>query len=185
MGDAPGHDGLQPLGRPRLLGEILPWEDNRVELADETDRFGIPVAKVTFSLHDNDKRLIAFGQQKVMDVMAAAGAKDVVQEARYAHLVGGARMGNDPATSVVDRFGRTHDVPTCSSATAVVLPTQGSANPGLTVQALAARTADYLITQGDAIFTSSRRDMARPPVRRSLAPPGTWGKGVPRWAGRA
>jgi len=84
-----------------LLGEILPWPDNRVELADETDRCGLPVAKVTFTLHENDKRLIAFGKQKVMDVMAAAGAQEVVQEARFAHLVGAARMGDDPATSVV------------------------------------------------------------------------------------
>ncbi len=61
-----------------------------------------------------------------------------------------------------------------------ILPTQGSANPGLTIQALAARTADYLISQSDTIFTSNRRDMSAPPVRRQLAPPDTWGAGVSR-----
>ena len=50
------------------------------------------MAKVTFSLHDNDKKLIEFGKNKVIEVMSAAGAKEVVQEARYAHLVGAARM---------------------------------------------------------------------------------------------
>ena len=60
--------------------------------ADEKDRFGLPVAKVTFSLHENDKKLIEFGKNKVMEIMRAAGAKEVVQEARYAHLVGAARM---------------------------------------------------------------------------------------------
>jgi choline dehydrogenase-like flavoprotein len=94
-----------------LLGEILPWADNRVTLAEEKDKFGLPVAKVTFSLHENDKKLIEFGKDKVMEIMRAAGAQEVVQEPRYAHLVGGARMGRDPRTSVVDGFGRTHDIP--------------------------------------------------------------------------
>jgi choline dehydrogenase-like flavoprotein len=75
--------------------------------------------------------------------MFAAGAEEVVQEPRYAHLVGGARMGRDPATSVVDCFGRTHDIANLFVCDGSVLPTQGSANPGLTIQALAARTADY------------------------------------------
>ncbi len=165
-----------------LLGEILPWPDNRVQLAEEKDRFGLPVAKVTFDLHDNDKKLIAFGKEKVMEVMRAAGAKEVVQEGRYAHLVGAARMGSDPRSSVVDKFGRTHDVANLFVCDGSIMPTQGSANPGLTIQALAARTADYLISQGDAIFNSDKRDMTPPPIRRHLAPPDTWGHGVPRIA---
>lgn len=163
-----------------LLGEILPWADNRVELAEEKDRFGLPVAKVTFNLHDNDKKLIAFGKQKTTDVMWAAGAQEVVQEARYAHLVGAARMGEDPRSSVVDKYGRTHDIANLFICDGSILPTQGSANPGLTIQALAARTADYLISQEDSVFNSNQRDMARPPIRRNLAPAGTYGHGVPR-----
>jgi choline dehydrogenase-like flavoprotein len=163
-----------------VLGEILPWPDNRVELAEEKDQFGIPVAKVTFNLHDNDKKLIEFGKKTVMDVMRAAGAEEVVQESRYAHLVGAARMGSDPATSVVDKYGRTHDVSNLFVCDGSVLPTQGSANPGLTIQSLAARTADYLISQGEKIFTSEERDMTRPPVRTHLAVKDTFTKGVPR-----
>jgi choline dehydrogenase-like flavoprotein len=162
-----------------FLGEILPHADNRVQLADERDAFGLPVAKVTFSLHDNDKKLIAYGKDKTMEVMWAAGAEEVVQEARYAHLVGAARMGNDPATSVVDGFGRTHDIANLFICDGSILPTQGSANPGLTIMALAARIADYLITQGDAIFTSEKRDNRTSPIRRELAPPDTW-HGMPR-----
>ncbi len=166
-----------------LLGEILPWPDNRVTIADEKDQFGIPVARVTFSLHDNDKKLIEFGKKQVMEVMLAAGAEEVVQEARYAHLVGGARMGQDPTSSVVDRFGRTHDVANLFICDGSILPTQGYANPGLTIQALAARTADYLISQSEQIFTSDRRDLSNPPIRRHLSPPGTHGRGVPRPGG--
>jgi choline dehydrogenase-like flavoprotein len=163
-----------------LLGEILPWADNRVTLAEETDRFGLRVAHVSFSLHDNDKKLIHAAKTKTMEVMEAAGATEVIQEARYAHLVGAARMGSDPRTSVVDKFGRTHDIPNLFVCDGSILPTQGSANPGLTIQALAARTADYLISQGDRIFDSNTRDMSEPPLRRELAPPGTYGKGAPR-----
>jgi choline dehydrogenase-like flavoprotein len=166
-----------PLG---LLGEILPHADNRVQLAEEADKFGLPVARVTFNLHENDRKLIDFGKNKVMEVLWAAGAREVVQEMRFAHLVGAARMGDDPAQSVVDRFGRSHDIPNLFVCDGSIMPTQGSANPGLTTFALAARTADYLITQGERIFNSDRRDMQRPPIRRDLAPPDTWGHGAPR-----
>lgn len=163
-----------------VLGEILPWADNRVELAEERDGFGLRVAKVTFNLHDNDKKLIAFGKNKVMEVMHAAGAEEVVQEARYAHLVGACRMGADPGTSVVDKFGRSHDVSNLFICDGSVLPTQGSANPGLTIQCLAARTADYLISQGTGIFSSESREMATPPIRKELAVKDSFTKGVPR-----
>jgi choline dehydrogenase-like flavoprotein len=165
-----------------VLGEILPWEDNRVELAEEKDQHGLPVAKVTFNLHDNDKKLIEFGKDKVTEIMWAAGAKQVVQESRFAHLVGASRMGSDPSTSVVDKFGRTHDIPNLFVCDGSILPTQGSANPGLTIQALAARTADYLTKQGDAIFYSNRRDLNEPGIRYDLSPPYTRFKGNPRIA---
>jgi len=146
----------------------------------KTDQLGIPVAKVTFSLHDNDKKLIEFGKNKVIEVMQAAGAEEVVQEARYAHLVGAARMGNDPETSVVDKFGRSHDIANLFICDGSVMPTQGSANPGLTIQALAARAADYLISQGATVFNSDKRNLECPPVRRNLRRDATWGHGAPR-----
>ncbi len=163
-----------------LLGEILAHADNRVQVAAEKDRFGLPVAKVTFNLHENDKKLIEFGKNKTMEVMAAAGAKEVVQESRYAHLVGGCRMGSNPDCSVVDQFGRTHDIANLFVCDGSILPTQGSANPGLTIMALAARTADYLITQGARVFQSDRRDETTSAIRYDLSPPDTWGHGMPR-----
>jgi choline dehydrogenase-like flavoprotein len=163
-----------------LLGEILPWPDNRVELDAATDRHGLPVARVTFNLPESDEKLIEFGKNKVEEILLAAGATEVAQEHRYAHLVGAARMGNDPRTSVVDKFGRSHDIPNLFICDGSIMPTQGSANPGLTVMALAARTADYLIREGSAVFSDSKYSMDPPPVRRDLSPPATWGHGVPR-----
>lgn len=141
---------------------------------------GIPVAKITFNLDDNDKKLIEFGKNKTMDVMWAAGAKEVVQEARYAHLVGAAPMGSNPKTSVVDQFGRTHDIANPFICDRSIMPTQGSANPGLTIMALAARIGDYAIQQGSRIFNSEDRSMEPPSMRRDLSPPDTWGHGMPR-----
>lgn len=153
-----------------VLGEILPWEDNRVGLSSEDrDQFGLPVADVRFHLRDNDKKLTAAGVKKATEIMQAAGATEIIQESRFAHLVGGARMGSDPATSVVDGFGRSHDIPNLFVCDGSIFPTQGSANPGLTIQALAARTADYLISQR----SSGLR-------HKDLAPPGTYGHGIPR-----
>ncbi|MGI8955354.1 MAG: GMC family oxidoreductase [Chthoniobacterales bacterium] len=163
-----------------VLGEILPWADNRVTLSDERDQFGIRVPHIHFDLYENDKKLIEFGKNKTEEVMRAAGATEIAQEARFAHLVGASRMGSDPATSVVDKFGRSHDIANLFVCDGSILPTQGSANPGLTIQALAARTADYLISQGASVFNSDRRDLTPPPVRAHLSPPGTHGKGVPR-----
>jgi choline dehydrogenase-like flavoprotein len=163
-----------------FLGEILPHADNRVQVADEKDQFGIPIAKITFNLGDNDQKLIEYGKNKTMEVMWAAGAEEVVQEARYAHLVGAARMGSDPETSVVDQFGRTHDIANLFICDGSIMPTQGSANPGLTIMALAARIADYLITQRNEILQSDKRNPQPPPMRCDLSPPDTWGHGMPR-----
>ena len=165
----------------RCSAKSCPWEDNRVELAEETDDNGLPVAKVTFDFHDNDTKLIDWGRNKVDgdDVGGRARRRSC---RRRALRTSSARPGwaTTRESSVVDRFGRTHDIANLFVCDGSILPTQGAANPGLTIHALAARTADYLISQGESIFTSDRRDMARPPLRRELAPPGTWGKGVPR-----
>jgi hypothetical protein len=112
--------------------------------------------------------------------MHPAGAEEIVQEPRWANLVGAARMGKDPTTSVVDGFGRTHDVTNLFICDGSILPTQGSANPGVNIQSLAARTADYLISQGSKVFNSDTRDTTLPPVRRELSPRGTHGSGLPR-----
>jgi len=91
-------------------------------------------------------------------------------------------MGSDLRTSVVDKFQQTHDLSNLLVCDESVLTMQGSANPGLTIQALAARTADYLIAQGESIFTRKDRDMMQPVIRRNPAPPRIYGRGNPRLA---
>ncbi|MHB2006784.1 MAG: hypothetical protein ACYCOX_01915, partial [Acidobacteriaceae bacterium] len=61
-------------------------------------------------------------------------------------------------------------------------PTQVSPILGLTIQALAARTSDYLSAEAESIFTRKDRDMMQPATRRGLSPPGPFGRGIPRMA---
>jgi choline dehydrogenase-like flavoprotein len=126
------------------LCEFLPLPDNRVTLANTTDRYGIPVAKFSYSQCDNDRQLMSAAQQWMEDILRAAGATEVVTINRYAHLVGGARMATRPEDGVVDATQRTFAVPNLYITDGSVLPTQGAANPALTIMALAARVADHL-----------------------------------------
>jgi len=83
--------------------------------------------------------------QSVMEqILRAAGADEVITIDRYAHLVGGARMAADERHGVVDRNCRSFAVPNLYITDGSVLPTQGSANPALTIMAVAARAAAHL-----------------------------------------
>ncbi len=131
-----------------VLCEFLPLAHNRVVLADDTDRFGLPVAKFLYSQCDNDRKLMQAGKQKMEEILGAAGADDTVAIERYAHLVGGCRMGSDHRTGVVDAELRTFAVPNMFITDGSVLPTQGAANPALTIMALTARAADCMTRRG-------------------------------------
>ncbi|MCH6471718.1 GMC family oxidoreductase [Sinomonas terrae] len=126
------------------LCEFLPLPGNRVTLDAEKDRRGMPVAHVTYSRGGNDKRLMKAAQETMEQILKAAGASEVMTIERYAHLVGGARMAADQEHGVVDADCRTFAVPNLFLTDGSVLPTQGSANPALTIMALAARTATRL-----------------------------------------
>jgi choline dehydrogenase-like flavoprotein len=126
------------------LCEFLPQPGNRVTLDSERDRYGLRVARVAYSQCDNDRQLMRAAQDVMERILHAAGADEVITIDRYAHLVGGARMAADEQHGVVDRDGRSFAVPNLYLTDGSVLPTQGSANPALTIMALAARAADRL-----------------------------------------
>ena len=128
-----------------VLSELLPLPDNRVTVVPEvTDQNGIPVARMDYSQCENDRKNIAFAKQTLKDVFAAAGAQDTLVTDRYAHLVGGCRMGSDPERSVVGADHRAWEAENLFIADGSVMPTQGSANPALTIMALSSRLAERL-----------------------------------------
>jgi choline dehydrogenase-like flavoprotein len=126
------------------LNELLPQAENRVTLARETDGYGLPVANFSYSLCDNDRRNIAYSTRVLEEIWEQAGAQDQLKIDRYAHLVGGCRMGCSPEQSVVDASHRAWEVPNLFVADGSVLPTQGAANPALVIMALADRLAGLL-----------------------------------------
>jgi choline dehydrogenase-like flavoprotein len=126
------------------LCEYLPQPDNRVTLSDEQDRHGLPVAHFSYSLCDNDRMLTDAATESMESILRAAGASEVMTIKRYAHLVGGARMAAHPSKGVVDRDHRIFGVPNVFVVDGSTLPTQGSANPALTIMAMAARFAQLL-----------------------------------------
>ncbi|WP_087649785.1 GMC family oxidoreductase, partial [Caballeronia choica] len=129
----------------KIVGETLPQERNRVTLADEKDQYGLPVARVTYSFCDNDRRLIAHALDFMGQALQAAGASEIWNETDdTCHLNGTARMGDDPRTSVVDADCRSWDIPNLWICDGSVFPTVGGVNPSLTIQAIACRTADRI-----------------------------------------
>ncbi len=128
----------------KIVGEVEPRETNRVELADETDRYGLRIPRITFSFSENDQRLQQHAVAFMRQAMQAAGGHDLWSESGTAHLMGGCRMGFDPATSVTNADGRTWDIPNLWICDGSLFPTSGGVNPSLTIQALACRIGDRI-----------------------------------------
>jgi choline dehydrogenase-like flavoprotein len=127
-----------------VLCELLPSPDNRVTLADEQDQYGLPIARYDHSLGHNDKQNIAYASRILEEIWHGAGAQDTMKIDRYAHLVGGCRMGFTPEDSVVDSSHKAWGLDNLYVVDGSVFPTQGAANPALPIMALADRCADLL-----------------------------------------
>jgi choline dehydrogenase-like flavoprotein len=130
--------------------EDMPNPENRVTLHPTlTDRHGIPAPKLTYTLDPIARVTIDHGIANATKMMLTAGAKEVVPLPLISgagfHLLGTARMGDDPATSVVDRDCRAHDVDNLYVIDGSVFATCGAVNPTSTIQAIALRAADRLV----------------------------------------
>jgi choline dehydrogenase-like flavoprotein len=121
---------------------VPPAAGHRVTLAEEKDRYGLPVADFSYSQCDSDRAQAKAAQSVMEDILHTAGADEVITIQRYAHLVGGARMARDQHSGVVDQFCRSFAVPNLYITDGSVLPTQGAANPALTIMAAGAGRAE-------------------------------------------
>src|SRR5262245_1119993 len=132
-----------------VIGDDLPEEHNRVELDSQlTDADGIPAPRVVYTLSANSRALLDHGLARAGEVLRAAGARTVdtapLLRTSGWHLMGTARMGADPRRSVVDAYGRCHEVPNLFIVDGSILVTGGAVNPTSTIQALALRIADHI-----------------------------------------
>jgi choline dehydrogenase-like flavoprotein len=128
----------------------LAVETNSVSIDPELkDAWGIPAIRVTYQDHSDDLAMAKFLQDRALEIMRAAGAEKVWRASQRitrggVHLLGTCRMGNDPASSVVDKYHRTHDVPNLFLCDGSSFVTSGRGQPTMTIQALAFRAADHI-----------------------------------------
>jgi choline dehydrogenase-like flavoprotein len=132
-----------------VCGDDEPEEHNRVELdVSRLDAFGLPGVITTYTQSENSRRLTEAGLARARELCMASGAESVsdygVAPGFGWHLLGTARMGSDPGTSVVDADHEAHDVPDLFVVDGSSLPTGGAVNPANTIQALALRAADRI-----------------------------------------
>jgi choline dehydrogenase-like flavoprotein len=133
-----------------IIAEDLPDEENRVTLDERlTDSNGIPAPKIIYRMSENSHRLLAFHLARAKESLEAAGAYQTVvapliRETGW-HLLGTAKMGRDPATSVVDPWGRTHDIPNLFIYDGCIWPTSSGMNPTATIAAMSLWCAEHLV----------------------------------------
>jgi choline dehydrogenase-like flavoprotein len=129
--------------------EDLPEESNSVTLdPDLKDSDGLPAPKIRYVTSENTRRIFDFGLDRALETHEAAGAHKawvVSRNFTSGHNLGTATMGNDPATSVVDGYGRAHDVENLYIVDGSVFPTSTATNPTATICALAMRTARHIV----------------------------------------
>jgi choline dehydrogenase-like flavoprotein len=128
----------------------LPMDRNNVTLDPESkDAWGRPAIRVTYMDHEDDLSMAEFFEDRCAELHAAAGAEKMWRFGVHAstgseHLLGTCRMGNDPATSVVDSKHRSHDVPNLFICDGSSMVTSGRGQPTMTIMALAFRAADHI-----------------------------------------
>ena len=135
-------------------------------LSSATDALGLPRPKIAYNLSDYTKQGIAAAFRLKKLIFNKLGAQDFtktaegdpaafeetidgnVEQLTYGgagHVMGTYRMGDDPKTSVVDSFQKSHDHQNLYLVGSGTFPTVGTANPTLTLSALALRTADSIV----------------------------------------
>jgi choline dehydrogenase-like flavoprotein len=130
------------------LTEQLPDHANRITPDDErTDSIGVPKPQIYFRLDEYTTTALAAARRIHEQLFEALGATEI-GHLPYAegagHIMGTTRMGADPRTSVANGQGQSHDHPNLWLAGSSLFPTSGTANPTLTIAALALRTADAI-----------------------------------------
>ncbi|MFQ5382610.1 MAG: GMC oxidoreductase, partial [Dehalococcoidia bacterium] len=132
-----------------VICEDLPEEHNSVSLdPDLVDANGIPAPRIGYTLSDNSKKMLEHAVARGKEVLEAAGAKTTSAEAPLPfagwHLMGTARMGSDPDSSVVNEWGRCHEVRNLFIVDGSVFVTAAGVNPTSTIQALALHVGDSI-----------------------------------------
>ncbi|GAC1356268.1 MAG: hypothetical protein NVSMB3_02370 [Acidobacteriaceae bacterium] len=128
-------------------GDCLPDPRNFLELSDEIDARGPRKPRIHFSYGQNEEKMSRHAERTMSEAWRAAGAEDIWTFQRSAHTIGTCRMAETASKGVVDRTGRSFDVPNLWICDNSVFPSALPANPALTIMALSLRSADAFLDQ--------------------------------------
>ena len=152
------HENASRFTSAYIQCNTFPYENTWLDLDEEIkDPLGDPVLRVTQGPKENEPRAAAYAAQKAKEWYLAAGAIDVIVNAPgngpnlSTHAFGGTRMGDNPETNVVNRWGFSHECPNLGVLGGSVMGTNGARNPTQTLQALAWRSAEHLIKNWKSI----------------------------------
>jgi gluconate 2-dehydrogenase alpha chain len=131
--------------------ETLPYESNYMDLDPvKTDPVGDPVIRITYDLHENERRAGAFIAAGLQKLLQAMGAKQTwlvmppIPVPVNTHAFGGTRMGHDATTSVVDQYCISHEVRNLAVLGGSTFASISGYNPTQTIQALSWRSSEYI-----------------------------------------
>jgi choline dehydrogenase-like flavoprotein len=140
--------------RSGMMGETIPKETNYVALdSTKKDEWGMPQLKISIAYDDNDEKMIQDFFKESTAMYTAAGFTDIqTTDSKQApgldiHEMGGVRMGNDPKTSMVNKWHQLHACKNVFVTDGACMTSTSTQNPSLTYMAFAARAADYAVAQ--------------------------------------
>ena len=138
----------------RFMGETIPKASNRVWLDDaQRDEWGMPLLHVSIDYDNNDEKMLADFFEQLSEMFEKAGYKNLkLNDTKQApgldiHVMGGARMGRDPETSVLNGWNQVHTCPNVFVTDGACMTSTATQNPSLTYMAIAARAANYAADQ--------------------------------------
>ena len=138
--------GAHHMGAMVAVCEDQPQAKNRIRLADKKDKYGMPLARVTYETSEDGRKLWHTARDEGMAVMKAAGAKESWHSPQGGqHIMGGTVMGKDSRESVTNQHAQTHDISNLFIGGPSVFPTSSCVNSTYTVHAVAVKSAEYMI----------------------------------------
>lgn len=133
-------------GHMNFVGEDIALPNNRIELSNQKDRYGVPLARTEHSITNETRALVDRGTAEGLAIFKAAGAEETWTGPLFGmHIMGGTVMGDDARQSVCDKFGRCHELDNLYVAGPGLFPSSGAVNPTFSIHALALRTVEHLL----------------------------------------
>ena len=135
-----------------MMGETIPKKTNYVDLSkDKKDKNGIPLLNINVSYDNNDELMIKDFYEQYTEMYEKAGFKEIkTRDTKQApgldiHEMGGARMGNDPKTSLLNKWNQMHHCKNVFVTDGSCMTSTATQNPSLTFMAISARSANHAI----------------------------------------